>query len=52
MKVTATGSSFIYTYHRTGVYPMSFPFTPGLEGADAHQTLESRSTTGKVLIVP
>lgn len=31
--VTAAGVNFIDTYHRTGLYPMEMPFTPGLEGA-------------------
>ncbi|MFQ5522548.1 MAG: quinone oxidoreductase [Acidimicrobiia bacterium] len=31
--VEAAGVNFIDTYHRTGLYPMDLPFTPGLEGA-------------------
>ena len=31
--VAAAGLNFIDTYHRTGLYPMPLPFTPGLEGA-------------------
>ncbi len=31
--VAAAGLNYIDTYHRTGLYPMSLPFTPGLEGA-------------------
>ena len=31
--VAAIGLNFIDTYHRGGLYPMSIPFTPGLEGA-------------------
>lgn len=31
--VAAAGLNFIDTYQRTGLYPMEFPFTPGLEGA-------------------
>ena len=27
------GLNYIDTYHRTGLYPMPLPFTPGLEGA-------------------
>ena len=30
---TAIGLNFIDTYHRGGLYPMDYPFTPGLEGA-------------------
>ena len=31
--VESAGLNFIDTYHRGGLYPMDFPFTPGLEGA-------------------
>jgi NADPH2:quinone reductase len=31
--VTAAGLNFIDTYHRSGLYPMDFPITPGVEGA-------------------
>lgn len=31
--VEAAGLNFIDTYQRGGLYPMDFPFTPGLEGA-------------------
>lgn len=31
--VGAAGVNFVDTYHRGGLYPMDFPFTPGLEGA-------------------
>ncbi len=30
---TAVGLNFIDVYHRTGLYPMELPFTPGVEGA-------------------
>ena len=33
VSVEAAGLNFIDTYHRGGLYPMSLPFTPGLEGA-------------------
>ena len=33
VSVAAAGLNFIDTYHRGGLYPMSLPFTPGLEGA-------------------
>lgn len=33
VRVVAAGVNFIDTYHRTGLYPMELPFTPGLEGA-------------------
>lgn len=29
---TAVGLNFIDTYHRTGLYPVPLPFTPGVEG--------------------
>lgn len=29
----AAGLNYIDTYHRTGLYPLQMPFTPGLEGA-------------------
>ncbi|MGA7096567.1 MAG: alcohol dehydrogenase catalytic domain-containing protein, partial [Acidimicrobiia bacterium] len=31
--VDAAGLNFIDTYHRTGLYRLDLPFTPGLEGA-------------------
>ncbi|HUF15528.1 MAG TPA: quinone oxidoreductase [Acidimicrobiia bacterium] len=31
--VGAAGLNFIDTYHRGGLYPLEFPFIPGLEGA-------------------
>jgi NADPH:quinone reductase len=31
--VEAAGLNFIDTYQRKGLYPLNFPFTPGLEGA-------------------
>ena len=33
VEVGAAGINFIDTYHRGGLYPLDFPFTPGLEGA-------------------
>jgi NADPH2:quinone reductase len=33
VKVNAAGVNFIDTYHRSGLYEMSLPLTPGLEGA-------------------
>jgi NADPH2:quinone reductase len=33
VKVAATGLNYIETYHRTGLYPMPLPFTPGGEFA-------------------
>lgn len=33
VEVEAAGVNFIDTYQRTGLYPIDFPFTPGMEGA-------------------
>ncbi|MBK0421877.1 quinone oxidoreductase [Leucobacter sp. CSA2] len=33
VEAAATGVNFIETYQRSGLYPVSFPFTPGAEGA-------------------
>jgi NADPH2:quinone reductase len=33
VRVRAVGVNFIDVYHRTGLYPLSLPFVPGLEGA-------------------
>lgn len=33
VKIHAVGVNFIDIYHRTGLYPLSKPFTPGLEAA-------------------
>lgn len=33
VEVAAAGLNYIDTYQRIGLYPMQFPFTPGLEGA-------------------
>ena len=33
LRQTAIGINFIDIYHRTGLYPMPLPFTPGQEGA-------------------
>ena len=36
---TAAGLNFIDVYHRTGLYPMELPFTPGVEGAGVVEAL-------------
>lgn len=33
VRVELAGVNFIDTYHRTGLYPRTLPFTPGVEGA-------------------
>lgn len=33
VEVESAGLNFIDTYHRGGLYPVDFPFTPGIEGA-------------------
>lgn len=33
IRTEAIGVNFIDTYHRTGLYPLELPFTPGLEAA-------------------
>ena len=33
IKTKAIGLNYIDTYHRTGLYPMDLPFTPGMEAA-------------------
>lgn len=33
VEIAAAGLNFVDTYQRSGLYPMDFPMTPGLEGA-------------------
>lgn len=33
VRLEAVGLNYIDTYHRTGLYPVQLPFTPGMEGA-------------------
>jgi NADPH2:quinone reductase len=33
VRLQAAGLNYIDTYHRSGLYPMPIPFTPGMEGA-------------------
>lgn len=33
VRLAAAGLNYIDTYHRSGLYPMPLPFTPGMEGA-------------------
>jgi NADPH:quinone reductase len=37
--VEAAGVNFIDVYHRTGLYPVPLPYTPGLEGAGTVEAL-------------
>jgi NADPH2:quinone reductase len=39
LRHTAVGLNFIDVYHRTGLYPMPLPFTPGQEGAGIVEAL-------------
>ena len=43
VKVAAAGVNFIDTYHRTGLYPVDFPFTPGVEGAGTIEDIAGAS---------
>ena len=42
VRQSAAGLNFIDTYHRTGLYPVRFPFTPGQEGAGPAATVKHR----------
>lgn len=44
---SATGVNFIDTYHRTGLYPVTMPFTPGREGAGTVRSVGSAVTRFK-----
>jgi NADPH2:quinone reductase len=44
VEVAAAGLNFIDVYHRTGLYPVDPPFTPGLEGAGIVRALGSEVT--------
>ena len=41
IRVEAAGVNFIDTYHRTGLYPVPTPFTPGVEGAGVVEAVGS-----------
>lgn len=45
--VVAAGVNYIDTYHRSGAYPMSTPFVPGLEGAGRIRAV-GEGVTGRV----
>ena len=40
VRLEAIGVNYIDTYHRTGLYPLDLPFTPGIEGAGVIQEVE------------
>jgi NADPH2:quinone reductase len=44
---TAIGLNFIDVYHRSGLYPLPLPFTPGTEGAGLVEALGEGVTTLK-----
>jgi NADPH2:quinone reductase len=44
---TAIGLNFIDVYHRSGLYPLPLPFTPGTEGAGVVEALGEGVTTLK-----
>jgi NADPH2:quinone reductase len=39
VKLEAIGVNYIDTYHRSGLYPIELPYTPGLEGAGTVEEL-------------
>ena len=47
VEVAAAGLNFIDIYHRTGLYPVDVPFTPGVEGAGVVTRLGSEVTEFK-----
>lgn len=46
--VAAAGINFIDTYHRSGLYPVELPFTPGSEGAGTVAAVGSAVTSHAV----
>jgi NADPH2:quinone reductase len=42
VKLEAIGVNFIDVYHRTGLYKMPLPFTPGMEGAGTVEAIGDR----------
>ena len=41
VRIEAVGVNFIDVYHRTGLYPMKLPFTPGSEAAGTVEAVGS-----------
>src|SRR5437868_10585410 len=48
IRVRVAGVNFTDVYHRTGVYPGTLPFTPGVEGVGTVEKLGSGVTSVKV----
>jgi NADPH2:quinone reductase len=44
IRIEAAGVNFIDVYHRTGLYPLPLPFTPGSEGAGVVEAVGSEVT--------
>jgi len=44
VKIYAAGVNFIDIYHRTGLYPLPLPFTPGLEAAGVVEAVGAKVT--------
>jgi NADPH:quinone reductase len=44
LKQTAVGLNYIDVYHRTGLYPLPLPFTPGFEGAGVVDAIGAGAT--------
>lgn len=45
VRIEAAGVNFIDTYHRTGLYPVATPFTPGVEGAGVVEAVGDEVST-------
>ena len=45
VRIEAAGVNFIDTYHRTGLYPVDTPFTPGVEGAGVVEAVGAEVTS-------
>lgn len=48
VKIAAAGVNFIDTYHRSGLYNVALPFTPGVEGAGTVAAIGTEVTTHAV----
>ena len=47
VRIHAAGVNFIDVYHRTGLYPLPLPFTPGNEGAGVVESVGAEVTEVK-----